>query len=515
MFSFMNKLKYSTLIFIVIFHITVNFCDATCEKEYIINSQTDPDALDRLIKSWIGLSTECYFYIGKKFYHFFQQENNHRLKQLLLSESTKYLEFAKDNLSPYRNEYYECNALLIKVEVNSTEPNLQNIYSSIQVRGVRERIEYEYKFLILKEIQKHWKPFITYFLEMKLPHEYTIDLYHQLSNEKDHFIQRVEQVRTFKNSYESILSRLKINAKQNLIVDIENVLDLLKENQTMQGVQKYYDAFSKWHKLLVTIQQQKFPSRALERCRLYNHLNDQLESVRQTLPFVSDPENFKCDTEVACLANKYEVKLLMPEYNDSQLLNKKKACQEWINSYTKTLDQCNSSFTIEDKRPLLNEIIKVHNAIDNYQKKKSINALNSIHVATMNTSIKNLTGLYLANHYYQIIWSELENGPLNYNPFETLSNIGRTLDIYNRYSPFDIQEGKVDLNQQYSLLSRFFSNISSNLFVSNDVTDYMHKNFKQAWSVQRILDEHKRQNLEQDRSVEQLELDIMRMNRMP
>jgi len=454
---------------------------ASCQKDNMIKGQTDPGVLARMADSWKDLDGECHFSIGSAFMDFFQKNTDAAIKNSSLEYAKKYLLQAKNSLRPSRSEYKECHNFLITIEANSPNPDLQSIYESIQVRGVIENIQDTDRQLIGNAINSQIEPYTTSFAETSYPPEHITKIYQQLEPEN---YKNLKAIRAFKQNYQTIRNRLQQHTSQNILQDIADIIQALDQyDHKMPDIVPLIATYRLWLRSLQAMS--TLPQGARQICSRTNELKANLETVRQTLSFAQTPQELNCRNQMACLVNLHSTQNILPVYNDPNRLQKKERCVAWISSYTFTINTCGIDYLIEDRRPFLNEVKALHDALDAYNTNNT-RLLESIHTSTQNNEIKRISGQYLAHHYYTIVFDELQSGPINGDALGTLRNIGDTLNLYNRYSDYISSSGRLNINQQHRLLTNFFSNIFSNFDTAQGNVHYIDDRLKTVWNVQAV-----------------------------
>jgi len=465
------------LCIVFIFFCTINN-DALgdiCDKKTNIENCRDASVLDRMLGSWKDLNAACYLVIGSAYFKFYKTESSNTG---ILENAKKYLQFARKNLSKSGNDYIRCNELLIQAEIKTNPPNLQNIYDYLQVRDVR--IEEHDKNFVLGIISTELNPYLTDFSQSTPPGHQVIDLYCQLSGQRQHRL--FLNVQSFRTNYQVIQRRLKVNPGPNTLQDIQEIISLLRQcNRTMRNITQYITAYTNWSNAL---QSYNTPPRPNQACRHYNSLIDQFDTVRrQRLPFVNDPSGLECFKNLACLAISYEstrINNIRPIYNEPNLSDKRNLCKAWIDAYTATTTSCPGTTVYDDQRPLLNKMMQLYDAIEVYQTNRSLRALKALHQnSSYEESIRSVACEYLANHYYNIVNNELNSGiPAGpgLTPLQLLDNIGATVNLYNRYAYCTRQRGRRNISQQHSLLRDFYDAIQA-------------RNYRDAYNQSRYIDD--------------------------
>ena len=462
--------------------------DYSCDKYNVITRQTDPGTLIRMAKSWTGIDASCHLIIGYTLFQFSLNENDPELKNRILNYTKKYLKQASMGLRRSSNGYRLCNQLFVNAEANSDNPDLKIIYKLSQEPHVR--VEEKDTTRIISIIENQVKPYITKFTQMDFPPDYIIDLYRQLIPQPTEFYITLTNIRSFKQHYQTLQERLKQHTSQNIMHDIAEIIREMEQfRYMMSDIQPFFTAYRIWFDSLQAMQD--LPNGAINRCSHTKELLKKFEIVRQTLPFAQTPQELNCLNKMACLAYLHNPEDIMPIYDDPQRLKKKQQCEDWILSYNATVNKCGKSDLIEDRRPSLNALKKLHDALDSYYAKNKTQQLESIHSNTEYDQIKRITGEYIAHHYYSIVFKELHSGPIKNKPLRTLNNIGETLNLYSRYSDYMRSKGKININQQHKSLTNFFSNISSDLTTAQETLQYITEGLQTVWNIQDVLNKYK------------------------
>ena len=466
----------------IAFNIHVQSLIASCKDQQMIDDQQDPGALSNLIKKW-EFEAECSFIVGRKFLSFFESENDQKTKNMLFNDARIYLEKARFGLGETSDDYRECHKLLIKIEANSVTPNLERVYNFIQIPGMQ--VDDTDKDLIIRAIDHQLNPYITVFTVMDYPPNYIIELYQTLNPESLQRINSLSSVHQFKESYQNISRKLETNTSQNKLNDINTIIQSLNSHNNMEGIQPFITAYTSWRRALRYMLD--LPQTASERCTQCTQLIQELNTIRLTLPFFQTPDDINCCRVLSCLVFRHSLQDVLPVYNDEQNKQKFMNCKTWIEAYTTKINTCGTIYLIEDQRPFLNELTQLYNAINTYHKRASITGINNIYTKTLNGNIKIITGQYLANYYYKIVTSELKRGKMNNtDELTTLNNIESTLGAYNQYSRYIKQANRFNINEQHRLLTKFFTDIHSNINSAQNTLSYIDKELKRIWKVETL-----------------------------
>ena len=392
-----------------------------------------------------------------------------------------HLESSKNTSDPLKKHH-----LLIKAEANSSIPDLQKIYESIQVQGVPEKIQDTDRQLILSAIDKQIKPYLTRFTANDEPPEYVIELYRQLNTQSSDNYSNLDDVRTFRQNYQTIRDRLEQHTSQNIIEDITSIVRALDQySNTMQDIQPFLNAYRLWHRTLQDMQ--ILPEGAINKCSRTKELLNDLNTVRQTFSFAKTPQELTCRNRMACLVNQHPPQDILPTFDDHQREQRQQTCEAWISSYSDAINTCGTAYLIEDLRTFLNEVRLLHNALESYYSNNSTRSLESIHTSTHYDQIRKISANYLARHYYTIVVNDLQRGPVGGDALRTLGDISGTLDLYNRYSAYMKRTGIMNINQQHQLLTNFFSNISSNFTNAEKNIRLINDKLRTIWNIQEML----------------------------
>jgi len=417
-----------------------------------------------------------------------------RPKQIPKRPSQNYLthnnQIPKQEKKTYNLDELKNNELLLSVEANALTPNIKKIYSSINIPGLRiSQVDID---AIVKAIENnHLLPYITNFTAQDNIPLYVFKVYQKFTT-KQTYLQAYRRTQHIKQNYKDIQQRLQNNTTNNKIDDIQRMINLLKTNKQMRGIQPYLEAYSSW--LLSINLLQEIPENAYEQCRLYKRVIKFLNVASRKIPFIDIPKNLNCTKDLACLVNKFQIETVFPEYKDTaqHLIEKQERCILWIESYYYLSRRCQPYSIIEDYRPFLFELLDLFDALEHFHASiSSLNPLRTLHDKTRYDMVKKFTGSCLAKHYYKVVLRELKAGPMNNNELGTLKNIGTTLNLYHLYSNNRNQQEIINITEQHQLLSFFFLNISSNYYVAKKSMKLIDNSLKKAWKVQETFDKYK------------------------
>ena len=413
------------------------------------------------LATWIENSQKdkisiCYYYIGTCYFQYYfneyVHENNAIKRDEYLSKAKNYLEAAAVVLGSFDDNSETCNRMLIELEYQSTpdlnkiseyiqrsptldsfadelavkhtninrykeiinnqvrshSPNFQVIYQALQEPGVR--INDENKEILIRTIENQLNPYLTIFTEKNDPDESMIRLYRQFSTNASEKLKDFRRVHGFKKKYLTLERKLETSASKDQLNDVNSIVHLLKSHYTMEKIQPYIKAYHSWRSALRSMN--NLPKTANARCTQCEQLIQEYERIRHTLKFAQPPDKLDCCRALSCLEEMHNLDDIIPDYNDQQRQEKYQRCMSWLNEYKIKINRCGTDHLVEDKRPFLNELIQLFQAINAYHERTSSSALDNIHTVTPHGRIKNISGQYLANHYYKVVFNELKRGKM-------------------------------------------------------------------------------------------------------